>query len=163
MPARCKGLLYLTPEDLILINERLIKMKTPAEICGVLSFASLEIAQQSVPQYRYYGQTEDVITLASVLFESLARNHAFHNANKRTAVVATSIFMLMNGYELTAPGDDLVEIAVAVVTGDVNRSVLEDFLYHWHRPIDELEGLGNESLRRLIDRTMIDIGQEPAQ
>lgn len=129
-------------------------MKTPEEICGVFSQESLAIAQQSVATYRYYAQTEDVITLASVFFESLARNHPFHNANKRTAVVATSIFMLMNGYELTAPGDDLVEIAVAVVTHEVDRETLEDFLYHWHRPIDELEGLGNDSLRRLIDRTM---------
>ncbi|MEZ0194288.1 type II toxin-antitoxin system death-on-curing family toxin [Pseudomonas qingdaonensis] len=154
MPARCKGLLYLSCEDLILINERLIKMKTPGELCGVLNQASLETAQQSIGMHRYYAQTEDVITLASVLFESLARNHPFHNANKRTAVVATSIFMLMNGYELTAPGDDLVEVAVAVVTHDVDRETLEDFLYHWHRPIDELEALGNGSLRRLIDRAM---------
>lgn len=154
MPASCKGLLYLSCEDLILINERLIKMKTPGELCGVLNQASLETAQQSIWMHRYYAQTEDVITLASVLFESLARNHPFHNANKRTAVVATSIFMLMNGYELTAPGDDLVEVAVAVVTHDVDRETLEDFLYHWHRPIDELEALGNGSLRRLIDRAM---------
>lgn len=154
MPARCKGLLYLSCEDLILINERLIKMKTPGELCGVLNQASLETAQQSIGMHRYYAQTEDVITLASVLFESLARNHPFHNANKRTAVVATSIFMLMNGYELTAPGDNLVEVAVAVVTHDVDRETLEDFLYHWHRPIDELEALGNGSLRRLIDRAM---------
>lgn len=130
-------------------------MKTPGELCGVFCQASLETAQQSVGSHRYFGQTEDVITLASVLFESLARNHAFHNANKRTAVAATSIFMLMNGYELTAPGDDLVEIAVAVVTHEIGRETLEDFLYHWHRPIDELESLGNESLRRLIDRTML--------
>ncbi|WP_288076745.1 type II toxin-antitoxin system death-on-curing family toxin [Pseudomonas sp.] len=146
----------MSKEDLITINERLIKMKTPQEICGVFSIEALETAQQSVSMHRWYQQTEDVITLASVLFESLARNHAFHNANKRTAVVATSIFMLMNGYELTAPGDDLVEIAVAVVTHEIDRERLEDFLYHWHRPIEELESLGNESLTRLICRTVAD-------
>ena len=155
MPPRCKGLLYLSCDDLIVINERLIKMKTPGEPCGVLNRGALETAQQSVVMYRYLKQTEDVITLAAVLFESLARNHPFHNANKRTAVVATSIFLLMNGYELTAPGEDLVEIAVAVVTHEVGRDTLEDFLYHWHRPIEELESLGNESLRRLIDRAML--------
>jgi death-on-curing protein len=155
MPPRCKGLLFLSCDDLIVINERLIKMKTPDELCGVFSQASLETAQQSVNMHRYFAQTEDVVTLAAVLFESIARNHAFHNANKRTAVVAASIFMLMNGYELTAPGDDLVEVAVAVVTDEISRDRLEDFLYHWHRPIDELESLGNESLRRLIDRAML--------
>lgn len=127
-------------------------MKTPGEKSGVFDSDALHRAQQSPSMHRYYEQTEDVITLASVFFESIARNHAFHNANKRTAVVATSVFMLLNGYELTAPDADLVEIAVALVTHEVDRNYLEDFLYHWNRPIDNLQAIGNDTLRRLIDR-----------
>lgn len=153
MPVKRKGIRWLTVEDLTEINARLIAMKTPEEISGVFSVESLHMAQQSPCQHRYYQQTEDVITLASVLFESLARNHAFHNANKRTAAVAASIFMLLNGYELTAPDSDLVEVSVAIVTHEIDREYLEDFLYHWHRPIDtSLEELGNGALRRLLDR-----------
>lgn len=152
MAAKRQGIQYLTVDDLKVINDRLITMKTPDEISGVFSQANLEMAQQSPCQYRYYKQTEDVIELASVLFESIARNHAFHNANKRTAAVAASVFMLLNGYELTAPDNDLVEVSVAIVTGEIDREYLEDFLYHWHRPIDSLEEMGNETLRRLVDR-----------
>lgn len=153
MPVKRKGIRWLTVDDLTEINARLIAMKTPEEISGVFNVDALHRAQQSPCQHRYYGQTEDVITLASVLFESLARNHAFHNANKRTAAVAASIFMLLNGYELTAPDSDLVEVSVAIVTHEIDREYLEDFLYHWHRPIDtSLEELGNGALRRLLDR-----------
>jgi death-on-curing protein len=61
--------------------------------------------------------------------------------------------MLLNGYELTAPDSDLVEVSVAIVTHEIDREYLEDFLYHWHRPIDtSLEELGNGALRRLLDR-----------
>lgn len=150
------GIRWLSVEDLTVINARLIAMKTPEEISGVFSVDALHTAQQSPCQHRYYAQTEDIITLASVLFESLARNHAFHNANKRTAAVAASIFMLLNGYELTAPDNDLVEVAVAIVTHEIDREYLEDFLYHWHRPIDtSLEELGNDTLRRLLDRMVV--------
>lgn len=153
MPDKCEGIRWLSVEELTEINARLIAMKTPEEISGVFSVDALYRAQQSPCQHRYYAQTEDVITLASVLFESLARNHAFHNANKRTAAVAASIFMLLNGYELTAPENDLVEVSVAIVTHEIDREYLEDFLYHWHRPIDtSLEELGNDTLRRLLDR-----------
>ncbi len=152
-PVKRKGIRWLTVDDLKIINSRLIAMKTPEEISGVFNVEGLEVAQQSPCQHRYYQQTEDVITLASVLFESLARNHPFHNANKRTAAVATAVFMLLNGYELTAPDNDLVDVSVAIVTHEIDRSYLEDFLYHWHRPIDgTLEELGNDTLRRLVDR-----------
>jgi death-on-curing protein len=155
MPPKRQGIRYLTVDDLKVINHRLITMKTPGEKSGVFDDDALHRAQQSPCEHRYYGQTEDIITLASVLFESIARNHPFHNANKRTAAVAASIFMLLNGYELTAPDNDLVEVSVAVVTHEVDRSYLEDFLYHWHRPIDSLEELGNDTLRRLVDRMVI--------
>lgn len=153
MAPKRQGLQYLTADDLKTINDRLIKMKTPGELSGVFCEDALQRAQQSPCMHRYYEQTEDVITLASVLFESIARNHAFHNANKRTAAVAASIFMLLNGYELTAPDSDLVDVSVAIVTHEIDREYLERFLYYWHRPIESLEETGNEALRRLIDRT----------
>lgn len=154
MPDRCEGLQYLSVEDLKTINQRLIAMKTPGEISGVFDENALHRCQQSPCLHRYYEQTEDVITLAAVLFESIARNHAFHNANKRTAAVATSVFMLLNGYELTAPDTDLVDVSVAIVTHEIDRKYLENFLYHWHRPIENLREMGDDTLRRLIDRTV---------
>lgn len=52
---------------------------------------------------RWYEQTNDMFVLASVLIESLIQNHPFANANKRTAMMAGAVFLLLNGYELTAP------------------------------------------------------------
>jgi death-on-curing protein len=155
MFAECNGIRYLSIDDLITINARLIAMKTPEEISGVFSFQSLETAQQSAEMHRHYGATEDIFRLASVLFESIARNHAFHNANKRTAAVATSVFLLINGFQLDASDEELVEIAVAAVTREIGRETIENFLYHNSSPIEDLKTSGNEALRSLLERKLI--------
>jgi len=49
------------------------------------------------PQGGYYA---DIIEEAAALFESLAKNHPFFDGNKRTAVVATAVFLKLNGYTL---------------------------------------------------------------
>ncbi len=37
---------------------------------------------------------------AAALFESIGKNHAFLNANKRTAFIALNLFLGYNGYKL---------------------------------------------------------------
>ncbi|KTT56424.1 hypothetical protein NS337_03575 [Pseudomonas oryzihabitans] len=154
MPDYCEGIRFLSPEDLILINERLINMKTPGEMSGVFSMDALHRSQQSPNMYRNYESCEDILALAAVLLTSIARNHPFHNANKRTAAVAASIFLLINGYELTAPDSDFVEVTVGVVVGEIDREYVETFFYHWHRPLPDLHLEGTGALKRLIERTI---------
>jgi len=49
---------------------------------------------------------------AAALLESLARNHALVDGNKRLAWVATRLFLIVNGFDVRAPnavvGDDFV-------------------------------------------------------
>jgi len=49
---------------------------------------------------------------AAALLESLARNHALVDENKRLAWVATQLFLIVNGFDVRAPnavvGDDFV-------------------------------------------------------
>lgn len=156
MPEYCEGIRFLSSDDLILINERLINMKTPGEMLGVFDENALHRSQQAPNMYRALTYTEDIITLASVLLHSLAVNHPFHNANKRTAVVATSMFLLLNGYELTAPDSELVEVAVGLVTKEIDRDYAETFLWHWHRPLADLNLEGTGALKRLVERTIND-------
>lgn len=136
MSEACEGIRYLSYDDLVTINRRLIEAQTPLEPIGVLKEGELRSAQQRPSNYRFYQQTEDIITLAAVLAESIAKNHGFLNANKRTAAAAATVFLLLNGIELTAPDHELVEVIVDLVTGEVDASYLEDWLHYWHRPFD---------------------------
>lgn len=156
MPEDRGGIRFLSVEDLILINRRLIEMQTPDEPIGVFDRNLLESAQQRPAQHRCYAQTEDIITLAAVLAEGVARNHAFRNANKRTAAAAASMFLFLNGIELTAPDHELVDILVDIVTDGEPVERLEDWLYYWHRPFDAYNLVGSDAFDRLAARWSVE-------
>ncbi|HEB0052814.1 TPA: type II toxin-antitoxin system death-on-curing family toxin [Serratia marcescens] len=134
-----EGINYLSEEDLININRDLILSQTPHEPVGVLNPNNLSSSQSRPSQIRYYDQTDDMFKLSSALIESLIQNHAFYNANKRTAMMAGYVFLLLNGYELTAPGEDIVKMAVGMANKEYNREDLEDWLCYWSREFDTRE------------------------
>jgi death-on-curing protein len=134
-----EGINYLSEEDLVNINRNLILSQTPEEPIGILNPNNLSSSQSRPSQIRYYDQTDDMFKLSSALIESLIQNHAFYNANKRTAMMAGYIFLLLNGYELTAPGDEVVTIAVGMARKEYDREELEDWLCYWSRKFDTRE------------------------
>lgn len=134
-----EGINYLSEEDLVNINRDLILSQTPHEPIGVLNPNNLSSSQSRPSQIKYYDQTDDMFKLSSALIESLIQNHAFYNANKRTAMMAGYVFLLLNGYELTAPGEDIVEMAVGMANKEYNREDLEDWLCYWSREFDTRE------------------------
>lgn len=131
-----EGINYLSIDDLISINRTLIELQTPNEPIEVLNFNNLSSSQSRPSQVKYYEQTDDMFVLSSVLIESLIQNHPFANANKRTAMMAGYIFLLLNGYELTAPEDDVVEMATGLATKDYSLEELENWLCFWARDFD---------------------------
>ncbi len=83
---------YLTVDQLLTIHYD--QIEDTGGLHGVRDKGALESAVAR-PQIGYYdGLTEE----ASALLESLAINHAFIDGNKRTAFVATSTFLELNGY-----------------------------------------------------------------
>jgi death-on-curing protein len=65
-------------------------------LAGLRDVRQLESALAR-PQSGYYA---DVLEEASALCESLLQNHPFIDGNKRAAIVATAVFLRLNGYKL---------------------------------------------------------------
>jgi death on curing protein len=61
----------------------------------------------------------DLPTKAAALLDSVARNHALADGNKRTAWVLTRVLLLANGYQLIADEQEAEDFIVAVATGAV--------------------------------------------
>lgn len=156
MSEACEGIRFLSVEDLIQINDRLIRAQTPSEPIGVLKDHELRAAQQRPANYRYYEQKEDIISLAAVLAHGLATAHCFLNANKRTAAAAATMFLLLNGIELTGPDSELVDVMVELVEGHSTVEDLEDWLYYWHRPFDAYDLCDSDAFERIGARWSID-------
>ncbi|HVZ46642.1 MAG TPA: type II toxin-antitoxin system death-on-curing family toxin [Ramlibacter sp.] len=68
-----------------------------------------------------YGEP-DFADLAAAYGFGLSRNHPFVDGNKRTAFVATELFLSLNGYVLAAEDSDAVLTMLAVAAGDITEA-----------------------------------------
>lgn len=114
-----------------MLNALVIKRYTPGEPVGVKDWTLLDSALHR-PQQSILGEDAYPTTLekAVALFASLAQNHAFHNANKRTSFAATFLFLKLNGYKLTADEVTAEDFTVFIVTEKPSLSVIVEWLHH---------------------------------
>jgi death on curing protein len=74
-------------------------------------------------------------TKAAALLHSLAANHALVDGNKRLALLATYVFLDLNGHELNATQDAAYSLVISVADGtlsDVEK--IAERLAAWSRP-----------------------------
>ena len=82
-----------------------------------------------------YG-TPDLADLAAAYAVGIARNHAFVDGNKRTAIiVAAGVFLPVNGYELAATNEEMVRVMLAVADGSMPEIKLAAWFREWMRPL----------------------------
>ena len=77
----------------------------------------------------------DLADLAAAYAAGIARNHAFLDGNKRTAWVVAEVFLLKNGFELTASDGDGVQAMLAVADGTMPEVKLAAWIREWMRPV----------------------------
>lgn len=80
----------------------------------------------------------DAATLAAAYGYGIARNQAFIDGNKRTALVAAELFLRLNGWRLEVGDADCVLTMLAVATGDIT----EDEFAAWLRQHASLRARG---------------------
>ena len=74
-----------------------------------------------------YG-TPDFADLAASYAIGLAKNHAFVDGNKRTAFLATGMFLHLNGYRLSVSQVDATVTMIAVAAGDTDEAGFANWL-----------------------------------
>lgn len=65
---------------------------------------------------------------AAALLESLVRNHALVDGNKRLAWAATEIFVQMNGQSIELDDDAVFDLVIAAARGDLSCEQIADRL-----------------------------------
>ena len=72
-------------------------------------------------EYAYAGE-QDMFKLAAAYAEGIAQNHAFADANKRTAFLAADVFLYQNGIELQAArGREHADMMVKLTDKKIGR------------------------------------------
>jgi death on curing protein len=94
---------------------------------GTRDTGLLESALARPMQLAAYGRP-DVAALAASYGYGLAKNHPFIDGNKRTAFVAVELFLLLNGWELTASDAQCVLSMLAVAAGTLDEAAYAEWI-----------------------------------
>ncbi len=90
-------------------------------ISGIRDEGMFLSAMQRAQNLAAYG-TPDYADLAAAYGVGLAKNHPFLDGNKRTAFVATELFLVLNGYDLLANDVACVLTMLAVAAGEMDEA-----------------------------------------
>jgi death on curing protein len=122
---------YLDVEDLIELPRRLLGDPPPVRDIGLLGSAAAR------PQTTVFGADAypDIWSKAAALLQSILKNQALVDGNKRLGWLATSVFLILNGIDVTVASNDAVHDAVVDIAAN-------------DRTIEEM----STSLQRLVGR-----------
>ena len=96
---------------------------------GVRDEDALESALARPRQKHNYEPEADMCGLAAAYGFGLARNHPYHDGNKRVAFVVMAVFLGLNGLEFTAEETEVVAVMLELAAGDLS----EESLAEWTR------------------------------
>ena len=117
---------YLTLDDVLALIEDL----------GVGPIRDIGLLDTAVhrPQVTVYGTDAypNPDEKAAVLLESLVRNHALIDGNKRIGWLATVVFYGLNDVELEAPDDDAYDLVITIASSATTYQDAASHLARWH-------------------------------
>ena len=118
---------YLTVGEVLGIYNRVIKQSGGG--VGIRDLGALESAVAQ-PRMTFNGEElyRTIVEKASALGFSLIQNHPFVDGNKRAGHAAMEIFLMLNGFEISASVDEQVEVILGVASGKMSREVFTNWL-----------------------------------
>jgi death-on-curing protein len=114
---------------------------THGGVPGIRDEGLVESALARPRQAFAYGSTPDAAALAASYGYGIARNHPYHDGNKRVAFVAMAVFAELNGFELEASEVDVVDVMLRLASGDLDEGQLAEWLRAHLLPIGDSHSL----------------------
>lgn len=124
--------IYLGMDDLLAVADAALAPAQPA----IRDLGLLESALAR-PRTSVFGDDAypDLYTKAAALMESLARNHALVDGNKRLAWVGMRLFIALNGADIQAPTPAEADTFVRdVAQGHLDLAEMARVLQSWASP-----------------------------
>lgn len=117
---------FLSVDDVLAIQENTIRHE--GGLAGVRDLGLLESAVL-MPQQQFGGEYlhQDTAAMAAAYLFHIAKNHAFHDGNKRAAALAALIFLKVNGIEPLPKPADLERVTMAVAASALGKEELTEW------------------------------------
>lgn len=120
----------LTTEDLVRIAERIGGGRAPIRDLGLLEAAAARPGTTVFGDEAYPALT----TKAAALLESIVRNHALVDGNKRLGWLSLVLFLALNGVRLDVDDDEAYDLVIGVAEGRHDVAAIVAVLEHWGVP-----------------------------
>ena len=111
---------FLSLTEVLKLHEKVLARSGGSS--GVRDQGALESALAQ-PQMSFGGQElyPSLAEKAAALSFSLINNHPFVDGNKRIGHAAAEVFLMLNGFEISADVDEQESIVLAVAAGEMGR------------------------------------------
>jgi death-on-curing protein len=117
---------YISYAEAVLVHIELMRQLGETRY-GVFDRSLIESSLTRPRQAAAYGQADIHAQAASLLF-GFVKNHPWVGGNKRTATALTAIFLRRNGYRLTAPVADIIDLVYDIEAGRIDQGVIAIWL-----------------------------------
>lgn len=118
---------WIDPRALLLLHSASLAEHGGLE--GMRDEGLLESALDRPRNKFSYESESDIFDLAAAYGFGLAKNHPFHDGNKRVAFLAVGLFLAINGYRLLADQMDAIQTVLSLAAGQLT----EDAFAEWVR------------------------------
>lgn len=120
-------IVFITLDEVLAIHDDMVE-----RYGGSFGIRDLGLIQSAIarPQATFGGEDlyPTIIDKASALFHSLIFNHAFADGNKRTSLTSTARFLHLNGYELNADNQELIDFPLRVENRHLDIEEISEWL-----------------------------------
>jgi len=117
---------FLSVEHVLAIHRRVI-----ADFGGDPTLRDRGLLESAVmmPAAQYGGKFlhPGIAAMAAAYLFHICRNHAFADGNKRTALAAAEVFLLLNGRQLRATNREVERLTLAVAEGASSKKEVVAF------------------------------------
>lgn len=110
---------YLTKEQILAIHLATMKRHDDLEQSGIKYYNEFE-AMLKCPGTSLFGEEQfpSTIEKGCCYYHSIAKNHIFHNGNKRTALATFMTYLRLNGLDVTFTNKESEDFTVYVATDE---------------------------------------------
>lgn len=97
-------------------------------LIGLRDENALESALARAKQRWTYEPESELARLAADYVFGICSRHPFHDGNKRTSLLAGVVFLGLNGHDLVATDEEVIETMMAVASGKLCARAIADWM-----------------------------------
>ncbi len=118
---------FLSVDDVLAIHEDTILCE--GGLSGVRDLGLL-VSAVMMPQQRFAGHYlhDGLAAMAAAYLYHIAQNHAFHDGNKRAAVMSAIVFLNVNGVTCLPQPEELERMTMSVAASETNKDQLTSWM-----------------------------------